>query len=655
MKNKSYLFAGILIIFGFVSYPVSAQTLTQESGFAPAVTGGLIRAMDIQADGRILIGGTFTAVNGTSKLRLARLNADGTLDSSLVADALVTGGSYVDSIQALHGGKILIGGNFGAVGFPGDGITRRVLRLNSDGSLDSTLTTQPDVSIGSDSRQTVRQSPNGKIWLCGQNNGRPGIPANLSRYNNDGSADSTFVASGVHGFMGCMDLKIMPDGKTLISGSAFSIYGQDRPGGVFRLNADDSLDTGFALAIFPNNLAFIRDLFPHPDGRIFFSYTLVQDGTPSFVHVNSDGSNRTTILPRPMGRGVFLPSGKYLFVGDAPDISPPQPIFYRFYSNNVRDLSINTVQTGLDAIIRLQTDGKILVAHTEGLKRFSETQIPIVPPFDFDGDGRSDISVYRPSDQYWYINNSLDNSFFAYRWGLSTDKPVAGDYDGDGKTDIAQYRDTRWYILRSSNWTFEERVFGVATDVPFTYDVDSNGVLDMILRRTVTPQVTWSIYRGDTGQQVQHGGVPGELPGDVPIVGNFHGDRQPEFGYFRNGAWRVQSRISDDTITNFQWGMAGDIPVPGDYDGDFTTDFAVFRPSEGNWYIWKSFGGFYALHWGVSTDKPVPGDYDGDGKTDIAVFRESEGNWYIMNSTAGFSAIHWGMPGDQAIPSQHIY
>jgi hypothetical protein len=274
------------------------------------------------------------------------------------------------------------------------------------------------------------------------------------------------------------------------------------------------------------------------------------------------------------------------------------------------------------------------------------------PMFDYDGDGRADLSVFRPSAGSWYLSHSSNAAFISVQFGASGDLIAPADFDGDGKTDICVFRpaDGGWYRLNSANNTFSAVQFGTNGDLPAPGDFDGDGKADM----TVYRPSAGSWYRINSSNN-QFAAAQFGIAEDKPLVGDFDGDGKADLAVFRasNGTWyRINS--SNDTFSPNQFGTSEDKPVPADYDGDGKTDLAVYRPSVGDWYIINSSNSaFIATHFGVSEDKPSPADFDADGKADLVVFRPSSGTWYLLRTTAGFTGVQFGANGD--IPTPHAF
>lgn len=269
--------------------------------------------------------------------------------------------------------------------------------------------------------------------------------------------------------------------------------------------------------------------------------------------------------------------------------------------------------------------------------------------YDFDGDGKSDISLYRPEEGRWYLLAS-NSPYSGVRFGLSSDKIVPADYDGDGRTDIAVFRDGVWYILQSSNGAVRYERFGQAGDLPRPGDFNGDGQADIAVFRP--SDGTWYRLAIGGGYNALRFGQAG----DAPMLGDYDGDGKSDYTVYRpsEGVWYT-FRSSDSTVKIDRFGLAEDIPVDGDFNGDGKADLAVYRPSERTWYIARATGvpafNFEAVVFGLSTDTPVAADYDGDGRTDIAVYRPSEGNWYRLRSRDGFDVVRFGLSGDKPVPS----
>ena len=280
---------------------------------------------------------------------------------------------------------------------------------------------------------------------------------------------------------------------------------------------------------------------------------------------------------------------------------------------------------------------------------------------NFDGDFRTDVSVFRPSTGVWYILNSFDNSFRAQQFGFGTDIPAPADYDGDNKTDLGVFRRTAnandpgfWYYLRSSDNTFRGIQWGRAIDQPLAGgDYDGDGKDDLSIISTLN-NAYYILNSGDGSFTVR------SLGSGLPVPGDYDGDGKFDAANFYsqgagNGVWRVYAS-SNNSVSDVQFGISNDKPVPGDYDGDGRTDRAVFRPDTGVWYIQRSSNNsVQAVTFGASSDVPVVGDYDGDGRDDIAVFRLQTGAWYYIRSSDGaFAGVLFGQGGtnfDLPIPA----
>ncbi|MCA1625667.1 MAG: M12 family metallo-peptidase [Acidobacteria bacterium] len=266
--------------------------------------------------------------------------------------------------------------------------------------------------------------------------------------------------------------------------------------------------------------------------------------------------------------------------------------------------------------------------------------------FDFDADSKADIGVFRPSNTYWYIQQSAAG-FFALAFGLATDKLAPADYDNDGKTDIAVFRDDNWYIQRSTQG-FIGVSFGAAGDIPVPGDFDGDGQAELVVFRPSTG--FWYTYNLANSQT---GGIFFGQNGDKPLMGDFDNDRRNDYAVFRNGTWYIQRSTRGFLAVSF--GNGTDTPAPADYDRDGQTDIAVFRPSDGVWSVQRSTGGFYSVQFGQSGDIPNPADYDGDRKADISLFRPSTGVWHRINSSTNSAiSIAFGQSGDIPIPSFNV-
>jgi uncharacterized delta-60 repeat protein len=257
------------------------STFNIGTGFTTSVG---IRTVEIQPDGKILCGGTFTQYNGTNANNIIRLNSDGSVDTSFNSGSgfVLSGGSLgVTTIAIQPDGKILCGGFFGS--YNGT-IAKFIIRLNSNGSVDTSFDTSNAFNLGVNE---IKIDNNGKYVVGGSFTTYSGLTApSIIRLNTNGYIDNTFnpVPSQVSG--STASIVLLPDNKILIGGSSTVSLGK-----IKKLNTDGSLDTSFydsniitgairSINILSNNKIVLLGFFNSINGNIANYVTLLNgDGT----------------------------------------------------------------------------------------------------------------------------------------------------------------------------------------------------------------------------------------------------------------------------------------------------------------------------------------------------------------------------------------
>ena len=268
-----------------------------------------VGVITLQPDGKILIGGGFTDINGSASNHIARLNADGSLDQTFNQCKGANNTVYAIALQPDK--KIIAGGSF--TSFNGS-VSNHIIRLNADGSTDNTFLT----GTGTDNYvEDIALQPDGKIIVSGAFVNYNGIfSKHITRLNTDGSRDTTFIiGKGADGPVS--EIVLQPDGKIIISGW-FSTYNSTECSAIARINTDGSPDKSFNTGA-GSNLQIIA-LALQPDGKIIigggfnrFNYTdckhigrLNADGSldATFTGTGTDGFVNTLAL-QPDGKIII--------------------------------------------------------------------------------------------------------------------------------------------------------------------------------------------------------------------------------------------------------------------------------------------------------------------------------------------------------------
>ncbi|WP_298223633.1 hypothetical protein [Flavobacterium sp.] len=340
------------------SLPNGTNDMTFNTGSGSNST---VYDMKVLSDGKMLIAGNFRLYNGVVRNRIARLNADGTLDTTLNSNLLIDGPIYTFKVQT--DGKILIGGSFSKVGAASRNL---VARLNADFSLDTSF----NIGTGFSPNRVldIAVQSNGKIIVVGYFTTFNGVTCNgVARLNANGTLDTTFNVGTAANFS-ISTVLVQSDGKIILFGGFSSFNGVSKRG-IVRLNSNGSIDTTFITGT--GLIGTVKCATELPDGKILFSGSLNtynSINTSPMMRLNPDGTKDTTFSMNSntttnIENFVLQPDGKIIIGGT----TFPTGI------RNVGKLSANGATDGTFNFnthlgpngpvycVGLQTDGKIII------------------------------------------------------------------------------------------------------------------------------------------------------------------------------------------------------------------------------------------------------------------------------------------------------
>jgi uncharacterized delta-60 repeat protein len=661
------------------------------------------RAVAVQPDGKIIVAGianfdTFgTAI--VPYFAVIRYNTDGSLDTTF-ANAGIASTTFdnfdaeAKAVQIQSDGKIVVAGSISMI----DNADFALVRYNQNGSLDTSFGDAGkvrliDVDTASfDYGKALLIQPDGKLIVVGDRRVGTGTAFTyVARFNTNGSLDTTFDTDGRASFFSMNATnaaRLQSDGKIVLAGSAGVNLA------VARMNADGSIDTSFGGAI---NVATFTAASRYDE-----AYAVAIEANGKIIAAGVSQVSQTGAVCAPIVRfsisgtlensfvncnetpggmvinGIVIqPDGKILTAGIGGLDSSHAFQIVRYTTALAVDTTFNgsgIVRVGFNAgnnnespaayAITLQRDNRIVaVGTTKPTAGGTTGQIAVVrvmsglaashaAMFDYDADGKADVSVFRPSNNVWYQFKSSNSQVTEQEFGLAGDIAAPADYDGDGKFDIGIFRPATgdWWFKSSITGVFNNFHWGKSGDVPRPSDFDGDGKADYVVYRPT--ENNWYRWGSTAGFSFVTFGASG----DKPQIGDFDADGKTDAAIYRpsTGTWWWKSTVNSVQHAT-QWGISTDLPAPADFDGDGKTDFAVYRASTGTWYIYNSADNSSTIvNFGIAEDKPVAADYDGDGRADIAVFRPSTGTWYLLRSTAGFTSLQFGNSTDIPTPNAFV-
>lgn len=506
----------------------------------------------IQPDGKIVsVGNLLTYMGGNldfEDILLVRHNSNGSLDTTFDGDGIVTtrftpeppatrAWVYGSALVVQPDGKIVVVGG-GFIPSPSELAMAAVARYNTDGSLDSSFTNGGKILmsfppyIHSNAFDVALQADN-KIVIAGdaENTFNERNPT-VARLHTNGALDSSFSGDGASVITGTPNrhspvfaVAIQPNGKIVAGG-----YNGWNPGSDFMLLrfeassctvnclvprekiADFDGDGKTDLSVWRNGTWFINRSSEN-DPNNYYSQEFGLAAPDYLTPADFDGDQKTDLS---VWRTNFVNSPAFLIL--------------RSSTNTIRTVLFGITGDDPRVVGDWDGDGRADPAvYRNGASAGAQSYFYYIPssapesyitiPWglsgdeyvrgDFDGDGRKDAAVYRPSNQTWYVLQSSNSQPLFKYWGLATDKRIDGDFDGDGKTDFTAYRNGVWYVLQSSNNQARYAGWGTSGDRVVASDYDGDGLTDFAIWRAGV----YYILQNSNSQAAYYSfGIPADTP-----------------------------------------------------------------------------------------------------------------------------------------------